>query len=497
MINQLQSRLEDNTALRDVALALLALAVGAAGGLAIVVGNPLLPFAALAGLLALPWLVTRPLVALALVVATVTLLPFATSPVRLAVLTPTLLEVGLLLVYVAWLLRALLNPGEGLARTPLDGWLLLFLGSTLFSFVLGLGRDASTDVIHNYFKLILAVSVFFAVANIVRTPEAVGLVLKLVMLLGAGAGALGIALWGLPDSLAARLLSRLGVVGYPSSGVIRYIEDNPALGERAIGTQVDPNSFGGMLVVVAVVTGVQLLSRKPLLSRWLLAGMLMVEVTALVLTQSRAALAGLLVAGALVGTLRYRRLWVWGVAGAAAIVLLVVGSGYMARLAIGLRFEDQANLMRLAEYRNALDIIGRYPAFGVGFGTAGELDLTTGASSIYFTIAERAGLLGLALFLITAVIFFAHLLPAIRASLRQAPLPGSAGESSWSTLDSALLGGAAAILGALVVGIADHYYFNIEFPHMVALFWLMAAITLVAYRLLNSQVGEERGLESN
>ena len=27
-------------------------------------------------------------------------------------------------------------------------------------------------------------------------------------------------------------------------------------------------------------------------------------------------------------------------------------------------------------------------------------------------------------------------------------------------------------LGALLVGLVDHYYFNIEFPHMAALLWL-------------------------
>ena len=54
---------------------------------------------ALVGLLTLPWLVTRPMFDLVVVVCTITLLPFATSPARLAVLTPTLLEVGLLLLY--------------------------------------------------------------------------------------------------------------------------------------------------------------------------------------------------------------------------------------------------------------------------------------------------------------------------------------------------------------------------------------------------------------
>jgi hypothetical protein len=491
VIDQIRPRLEDNTLLRQLALVLLALGVGVAGGLAIVAGNPVVPFVALTGLLALPWLVTRPMADMLLVVCTATLLPFAASPVRLAVLTPTLLEVGLLLLYMAWLLRMLLNTGEGFARTPVDVWVMLFLACTLFAFVLGLGRDASTDVVHNYFKMLLSIGVFFAAANVIRTWEQVATVLKALIVSGAAAASIGIVLWRLPDTFAASLLTRLSVIGYPTERVIRYVEENPALGERAVGTQVDPNSFAGMLVIIAAITGVHLLSRKPLLPRWLLAGMLLVDVAAIVLTQSRSALLGILVAAALVATLRYRHLWTWGVAGAVAIAVLGVGSGYFARLTAGIRFEDQASIMRLAEYSNALDIIGRYPAFGVGFGTAGELDLTTGVSSIYLTIAERTGLIGLALFLLAMAIFLANTLPAVVAVNRRAPPPGSVSEREWSALDSALLGGTAALLGALLVGLVDHYYFNIEFPHTVALFWLAASLALTGRRLLSSHL--ERG----
>ncbi len=487
MISDLQSRLEDNRRLRHIALALLAVGVGAGGGLVIAAGNPVVPFVVLAGLVALPWLVTRPVAGLLLAVLTATLLPFASAPVRLAVLTPTLLEIALVVVYVSWLLRALTGSGEGPLRTPVDIWLALFVAATLFAFVLGLGRDSSSSVVHNYFKLVLAVGAFFVVTALVRDRQTMSTMLNALTVSGAVQAVLGIALWWLPDQVAAGLLTRLSVIGYPTTRVIRYVEDNPALGERAVGTQVDPNSFGGMLVVIAALTGVQLLVPRPLLPRWLLALMLAAEVGALVLTQSRAALLGLLAAGALAGTLRYRRLWVWGGVGAALIAALGIGSGYFARLAAGLRFEDPANQMRLAEYRNALEIIARYPAFGVGFGTSGELSLTTGVSSIYLTIAERAGLVGLALFLIAMGVFFACTLPAIKALARLRRAPGRAGrveQEEWSVVEAALLGGTAAVFGAMVVGVADHYFFNIEFPHMALLFWVTAGLALAARHLM-------------
>jgi len=51
-------------------------------------------------------------------------------------------------------------------------------------------------------------------------------------------------------------------------------------------------------------------------------------------------------------------------------------------------------------------------------------------------------------------------------------------------LEALLLGYAGAILGALVSGIFDHYWFNLTYPHMTVLFWLYigmaTAVTLIA-----------------
>ena len=196
-VDLIQTRLQDNPTLRALALALLAVLIGAVGGLAIVAGgNPLIPFVLLVELVALPWLVTRPMFDLVVVVCTITLLPFATSPARLAVLTPTLLEVGLLLLYASWLLKILFNTGDKLVRTPLDGWLVVFLGCTLFAFLLGLGRDSSTDLIHNYFKLALAVGVFYAVVNVVQNWEQMATALRALILTGGVAALLAARVMG-------------------------------------------------------------------------------------------------------------------------------------------------------------------------------------------------------------------------------------------------------------------------------------------------------------
>ncbi len=50
-------------------------------------------------------------------------------------------------------------------------------------------------------------------------------------------------------------------------------------------------------------------------------------------------------------------------------------------------------------------------------------------------------------------------------------------------------------LGAMIAGMADHYFFNLKFPHSVVLFWIYAALGMVAMRLANT--GEPRKKETS
>ncbi|HUS17417.1 MAG TPA: O-antigen ligase family protein, partial [Chloroflexia bacterium] len=457
----------DNGAWRNLAIGAGALALGALGGVAAAATNPLIPFALLLAVLPLPWLLTRPQVDLALAVGVIIILPFGTLPLKIG-FTPTLLELALLLLAGVGLFaqaRAADSHWRGLVRTPLDGWVLLFLGVISFAFVLGLARDASTEIIHNYVKLLLAITFFFTAGQVLRTPAAVLTLVRVIVGAGGLAALVGLVLWRLPQATAERLLLLLRPLGYPTSGVLRFVEDGPGLGqERAIGTSVDPNSFAGLLVVLFALTLTQLLGRRPLFPRPLLGGILLTQTAALLLTQSRTAWVAAAMAAGVVGALRYRK---FAVAGLIAVTLLLasgLGGAYVARFVSGVQLQDQAQVMRLNEFQNAGAVIARYPFFGVGFGTAGELDLTTGVSSLYLTITERTGLLGMGVFAVTVGLFLVLLAPWLRAR------PGLS--DTAAALDATLLGTVAAVMAVLVVGLADHYYFNIEQPHLAALFWL-------------------------
>lgn len=442
-------------------IALLALATGSLIGGVTALG----PLYAAAGLLALA-IATALLVSvkagLIAALAVATIIPFGTLPFK-AIITPNFLTLVLVALNGVWFLRALARSDAydvrfGSLGLPLIG----FLGLTLFSLVLGARGLPDPQTLHNYAKFVLGVFCYLTVINCVRDRDTARLIVRALIVVGGLSALIGLMLWALPDSIALQLLVALGRIGYPTSGrVLRYVEDDPNGLERAIGLGVDPNSFGGMLALVAVLTLTQLAAPRPLLPRWLLATLGGLQVLALLLTFSRAALFGLIIAAAFLATVRYRRLWrymiVAGILGAVLLLGLGYADEFINRVLSGVQFRDQAQQMRLDEYANAIAIIQRYPAFGIGFGQAPDLDLSAGVSSIYLAIGQRMGLIGLAVFLGLIGFWFTR-------SLRILPqLDDEA--ASW------LLGCQGAIVAALAVGLADHYFFNIEFSHMATLFW--------------------------
>ncbi|MCS6880322.1 MAG: O-antigen ligase family protein [Oscillochloridaceae bacterium] len=450
-----------NPARSSGVVAALALALGGIVGGAAALG-PLYALAGIVAVLAGYALLVSTSAGLLAVFAVSAILPFATLPFK-AIITPNFLTLALLALLGVWVLRMLAHPAEfELRLSPLGLPILAFLGLTFFSLYLGARGLPDPATLHNYAKYVLGVLLYFSVINCVRTRAEARLILRGLILCGGVAATIGLILWALNADLTLRILLALGPLGYPTSGrVLRFVEDDPAGLERAIGFAVDPNSFGGMLALVLALAAAQLVANQPVMRRWMLGALVAVMLLTLLLTFSRAALLGLIIAAAYLATLRYRRLWwvmvVATLLGAALLFGLGYAGAFIERLISGLQFRDQAQQMRLAEFRNAIAIIQRYPFFGIGFGQAPDLDLTAGVSSIYLAIAQRMGLVGLAAFLGIVAAWFISTIGSLPALDDE--------RVNW------LLGCQAAVVAALAVGLADHYFFNIEFSHMSALLW--------------------------
>lgn len=417
------------------------------------------------------------------VIAVIALLPFATLPVDVGI-TPTFLDLALAAVAGVWVLQLASGKKRTVVTAPITVPLLVFIVVAVFAFIFGLSNGPLTpSLVRHFAELLLSLGFVLIVVDYATTTRRLARLVQVLLLASAAAAALGIILWLLPDDSANIALNVLQRIGYPGGWVIRYIEENPELAERAIGTSVDPNSFGGLLLLSGALAGPQLVAKRPVFRRWIVVLITGLIFVALILTFSRGAMVGLLAGLGFVALARYRRLLPYMVAGALLFLLLPVAQGYVARFIAGLRGEDLATQMRFGEYIDAITLILRYPMFGVGFAGSPDIDVYLGVANVYLTIAQQMGFLGLTVFfvLIGAVFGYAFF---NRHAVRTDP-----------DLDPLWLGLHAALAGGLVAGIFDHYLFNINFHHAVTLFWMLVGMATAATRL-GTQAGHAPGANS-
>ncbi|RPI91870.1 MAG: hypothetical protein EHM39_14150, partial [Chloroflexi bacterium] len=343
-----------------------------------------------------------------------------------------------------------------------------------FAFLMGL-RHAPLDArtLRSVAEMVLSLMLIPVLVDIMRDSTMLRRAVLALMLLGALSALVGIALWVLPDMTAESILNRLGRLQYPVGGVIRYRETPGALlNERAIGTWIDPNAFGGFLLMVGAVIAPQVFSTRPVIRRDYAAVMLAVVVAALFLTDSRGSMMSLGAAFVFVAALRYRRLLLIMIAAGVIALFLPFTQRYIDKLEAGFSNADVETQMRFGEYKDALILIGRHPVLGAGFSGTPEIDLYFGVANTYLTIASHAGIVGLAAYLIMMssplIYSFAH--------YRRI--------ASYPAITDVWLGLAAALIGVLVGGIFDHFYFKIDLFHATMTFvWIVFGLLLAAVRL--------------
>ena len=353
---------------RSLAVGLLVGIVGGALGLMLALLGPVVTLALLVGVLAALYIITDLNAALYGSVATLILLPFGTFPVKIG-LTPTLLDLALGAFVVVYLMTWMRGQRRRLRLVPAHAFVLLYAMWLLFGFFMGLryGNPTAT-ILRQFAETLLAIGLVFVLSDVIGDTARLKRIGQLVMLLVAAQATIALGLWLLPDGTAESLLTRLSRIGYPDGDVIRYIESNVALGERAIGTWVDPNALGGLLSAGCTLLAVQALSHHTVFSqRWLTLGLFGIAAVALLLTSSRASFLAFAVSLGLMILLRYRRyLWLM-LAGALGFVLLPQTQEYIDRILQALRGEDLATQMRIGEWTDSLNLIRQYPVFGIGF----------------------------------------------------------------------------------------------------------------------------------
>jgi O-antigen ligase len=455
-----------------VAIIALSLAAGLLVGAYVAILSPLYAIAGALAIVAGLLMLRDTQWGLIALITMICLLPFGALPFKLG-FTPTFLDLALIAIYLVWILRIATGKAGSFAASPLGLPIAIFLLLACASFIAGLGHAYLDQfVLRHFVEILLGIGLFFVAINCVRTEKQLRILVTVLIVAGFVAAAIGILLYVIPSEWSIRALSALGRVGYPSgAGVLRYVEDDPGLPQRAISTSTDPNVLGGLLILVTTLTAAQLFARKPLLPRPLIAAIVLTEVLCLYLTFSRGSMLGLAVGLGLLAVIKYRKLIPIILVAGALLLLLPQAQSYVQHFVEGVQFQDLATQMRLGEYKDALILISRHPWIGVGFVGTPESSLYIGVSNVYLLIAEEMGLIGLGVFLLILTMFFAQVWRAWPLVRRR------------EGLESILLGLTAALAGILAGGIFDHYFFNLSFPHSVSIFWLYLGLAMATIHI--------------
>jgi hypothetical protein len=408
-------------------------------------------------------------------IALICLLPYGALPFKLG-FRPNFIDLALAALFTVWLVRLITGRQRTFEASSLGVLVFAFLGWAVFIFVLGLRYGSlSMTVARNFLEVMLAVSLFFLVINQVRTIDQLNQVSRIIILAGAVTAILGIFFYVIPEDWTVQTLSLLRVFQYPTEGILRYIEDDPEQPMRAIATSVDPNALGGLMVFLTIITVSHLFAARPIFRRRYLVIISGLMLITLYLTFSRGSLLGVVAGLGVIALLRYRKL-IWAMVLVAALVLILPQTQlYVQRFIEGIQGQDLATQMRFGEYKDAFNLIARYPFTGVGFFGTPDIDVYVGVSSVFLLLAQQMGIIGAALY---AVIGGSYLI-IVFVALKRLP--------KKHALEAPLLAYGLAILGAMVGGVFDHFYFNLTFIHIAALYWLTMGLGMVAVLLAQKE----------
>ncbi len=450
--------------------------IGAGVGLLLAVGGPIIALAAIVGITLGFYVLTDLRIALYGIIGIMILLPFGTLPFKIG-FKPSFLDLALYAFLFVYLCQWMTGRRRGFQITPIHGLIALYVMWVIFAFVLGwrFGMPDAT-IARRFLMAMVSISLVFILGDLLRDVSTLRRIVWVVTVFIGAQALIAILLWAMPDRAADSLLVRLGPIGYPSSGAIRYVESDPALGERAIGTWVDPNALGGLLAIGAAMLAPQLFAARPVLRpRWLTWGVMGVTVLALIITSSRSSLLAFGVGLFVIILARYRRYLVPLIVVGILILFLPPAQRYIDRIFQAFRGEDLATQMRVGEWTDALDLIGQYPLTGIGFTGTPNNTLYTDVANMYLIMANQIGLTGVALFLLAMGGVFAY------------------GYRAWQIakhdpdFDAILLGYHAALLTALVNAVADLYFFRLDFQASITWFWLTVTLALASARLVMTE----------
>ena len=458
-----------------------------AGGLSLALAllGPLITIIGIVAVLVALYVLTDVRIALYGSLTLMLLLPFGTLPFRIG-LTPTLLDLSLGAFIVVYLLQWIKGRYRRFKVTPVHAFITIYVMWLIFAFFMGMRYgNPSATILRQFASVLLSISLTFILVDLLRTSRDLRqLTLVITVIVGLQA-LIAIFLWILPDQSAESILVRLARIGYPDGGVIRYIEQNPDLPERAIGTWIDPNALGGMLAIGAAMITPQIFATRPVLRyRWLTLTIVGTICLALLLSSSRASFLALATGLSVIAFIRYRRFIPILLLAGSSLLILPATQNYIDRILQAFQGQDLATQMRIGEWTDSLELISQYPFFGIGFTGTPDNTVYTDVANMYLIMANQIGLTGVAIFLIAMSAVFIYGAKAWRYAKHD------------QELEAIHLGFQVALLTALTNAVADLYFFRLDFQSSITWFWITVTLALASSHIVRLRASENTGSES-
>jgi tetratricopeptide (TPR) repeat protein len=369
---------------------------------------------------------------------------------------------GAALIGTTWLARRL-GSGRWTVRTAADRFVLLLSLALIVSLMPSIRLDYSMP---KFWGVILGLATFYAVLNTCREDGALRLAAWALIAAGAGLALVGLVGMAVPPN---KIIEDRGVY----SGLPRLIS---SVQSSTVVTQgIHPNELAGVLILLLPLACFRVLRGDPL--RWLAAAAAVLMVAALVLTQSRAALLGLVVAGCVGATVIAGRRGL-----ITAVVLLAVGAQAL------IQVEGPDNLRqqllgdsptagveslsgRVELWQRGLAMAVDMPLTGIGLNTfpavlqtyyptilhSPQGDPVPHVHNLYLQTLLDFGLLGLVGWLAIVATAIAAGLCAARASVHTPMvaglLVGLLAHGVYSLVDAVTLGAKPAVLVWVILGL--------------------------------------------
>lgn len=367
-------------------------------------------------------------------------------------------------VLILFLAGAMREEGRRLSLRQLGPWAVMFFAAVAASVPMSNYPWLSLRFITYHISYILLVLV------LVNAVENGNQLLRLAG--GLAMGILVTACYGVYQ----RLMLHIGV---NASYVDTSIDAN-AIG-RVYSFFDNPNSLGHLLLFVLPLLAALVFSSRRWISRLCAAGIFCVALVCMIMTYCRAAWIGLAVAAVL-----YVFLWDWRLlplcfAAALAAVPLLPDSVLSRILTIG-NLRDTSVSSRFPLYAASVRLLAGEPVTGAGLGldavkrTVQIKALYSGhaafvhAHNTYLQVWMECGALGL-------LAFVGAMISAVKSVVR------SVGRCKDRAARHMAIGGASALTGAMVCGLADYLW---TYPRIMFVFWFVFGLTLAAVRVCNS-----------